>query len=73
MVQYKKKLSVRSLEPEFKQNLKHQSDFMQIQQDLIKFNKDMNPAAYYACAHKILALIEDLDCPRDNDNAESPK
>lgn len=61
LAQYKRKLSIRCFEPDFKKNLKHQSDFMQIQQDLLKFNKDSNPSAYYICAHKVLALIEDLD------------
>lgn len=58
---YKKILLRRSHEPGFKKTLQHESDFMQIQQDLINFTKTSNPTAYYKCAHKILALIEDLE------------
>lgn len=61
MQHYRSKLSSRFYDPEFKNNLQHQSDFLHIQQDLLRFNKDCNPSAYYACARKILALIEDLD------------
>ena len=58
---YKSILTKRSHEPDFKNKLQHESDFMQIQQDLIKFDRKTNPTAYYNCAHKILALIEDLE------------
>jgi hypothetical protein len=61
MTKYKSILSQRSFHPDFKGKLKHESDFMQIQQDLIKFDRRSNPTAYYSCAHKILALIEDLE------------
>jgi hypothetical protein len=58
---YKRILQRRSCEADFQKSLKHESDFLQIQQDLIRFDKKNNPTAYYACAHKILALIEDLE------------
>jgi hypothetical protein len=58
---YKSILTRRSFEPNFKEKLKFETDLMQIQQDLIKFDKRSNPTGYYACAHKILALIEDLE------------
>ena len=61
IAKYKKILQTRSHHPEFRNSLRHESDFMQIQQDLIRFDKKSNPTAYYACAHKILALIEDLE------------
>jgi hypothetical protein len=56
---YKSILTKRSFEPDFKD--KYDNDFMQIQQDLIRFDKKMNATAYYACAHKILALILDME------------
>jgi hypothetical protein len=59
--QYKRRLSLRSFEPDFKKGLNHEVEFMQIQKDLMNFNKDTNPAAYYGCVRKVLALIEDLD------------
>lgn len=58
---YKRILLRRSHEPGFKKSLQHEADFMLIQQDLINFTKTSNPTAYYKCAHKILALIEDLE------------
>ena len=65
---YKSILTRRSHDPEFKQKLKYESDFMQIQQDLIKFDKRTNSTGYYACAHKILALIEDLEMNTTSEN-----
>ena len=62
MAKYKSILVRRSHEPDFKDKLKHESDFMQIQQDLIKFNRQSNCTAYYRCAHKLIALIQDLEC-----------
>jgi lipopolysaccharide export LptBFGC system permease protein LptF len=58
---YKDMLTARLLEPEFTTRLRHETDYQQIQQDLMKFNKTNNPTAYYAAAHKVLALILDLE------------
>jgi hypothetical protein len=58
---YKRILITRSHEPGFRKSLQHETEFMQIQQDLLNFTKKNNPTAYYKCAHKILALIEDLE------------
>jgi hypothetical protein len=53
----------RSVEKGFKdtEKGKYETDFILIQQDLLKFNYQNNPAAYYQCAHKLLALIENLE------------
>lgn len=59
--QYKTMLSIRSMEPDFKEKLEHKSDFMQIQQDLLTFGKSTNRVAYYKCIRKVLRLIENLD------------
>jgi hypothetical protein len=61
MGKYKSILTRRCFDPDFKGKLKYESDLMQIQQDLLKFDKKTNCTAYYACAHKILALIQDLE------------
>jgi len=56
---YKRILTIRSFEPDFRK--KYESDFMQIHQDLLKFDQKMNASAYYGCCHKILALIENME------------
>jgi hypothetical protein len=61
MGRYKLELQKHLCNPNFKEKLKHESDFLQIQQNLLKFNELNNPKFYFECAHKVLALIEDLE------------
>ena len=56
---YKSILTQRCFATDYK--TKYESDLMQVQQDLLKFDKKTNCTAYYACAHKIIAMIEDLE------------
>ena len=56
---YKRVLTNRSFEPDFRK--KYEDDFLQIQQDLQKFDKRSNPTEYFKCCRKILALIENME------------
>ena len=65
---YKRIIQTYLSEPGTQARLKHESDYMQIQQNLLKFNEQSNPKFYFECAHKVLALIEDLELNYGNRN-----
>lgn len=68
IAKYKRIIQLYLCDPVSKERMKHESDFMQIQQNLLKFNEMNNPKFYFECAHKVLALIEDLEINYSNRN-----
>lgn len=68
IAKYKRIIQLYLCDPVSKERMKHETDFMQIQQNLLKFNEMNNPKFYFECAHKVLALIEDLEINYSNRN-----
>jgi len=61
MKKYKNMLFLRLLTPEFQGSLKHETDFTQIQTDLMSLDKNHNPQTYYNTARRIYAALDDLE------------
>jgi hypothetical protein len=61
MTKYKDMFIMRLLDHEFQQSLKYETDFAQIQQDLMSIDKRRNPQNYFSTIRRIVAAIEDLE------------